>query len=404
MIAVAVLCIVLFLIAFRQVGKLRLQIWQVMLLGAIAVLVTGQISPASALHAINFEVMLFLFGMFAVGQAMEDSGYLSHIAYKMFRHAKSQGMLLLMIIFGMGIASAFLMNDTIAIVGTPVVLLLAKKHGIHAKVLLLALAFAVTIGSVMSPIGNPQNFLIASEGDIRNPFLTFAFHLALPTMLNLLATFLLLRHLYKEHFHDKGLSHSQEPIRNHNLATVSKISLAILILLICAKMLLAGLGMDLNLTYIAIAAAAPVLIYRVFAKNFHIMRRIDWFTLVFFAAMFVLMQAVWESGFVQHTMEGYDVQAPLTIFTASILLSQLISNVPLVALYIPLLAKGSVQQMMALAAGSTIAGNMMILGAASNVIIIQNAEKKGETITFLEFARIGVPLTIINSIIYYLFL
>jgi Na+/H+ antiporter NhaD/arsenite permease-like protein len=59
---------------------------------------------------------------------------------------------------------------------------------------------------------------------------------------------------------------------------------------------------------------------------------------------------------------------------------------------------------MALAAGSTIAGNLFILGAASNVIIIQNAEKENETLTFLEFARVGIPLSILNIIVYMIFL
>lgn len=90
----------------------------------------------------------------------------------------------------------------------------------------------------------------------------------------------------------------------------------------------------------------------------------------------------------------------------SIVLSQFISNVPLVALYLPILTKLGVtsQGLMALAAGSTIAGNFSILGAASNVIIIQNAEKKfGETLTFLEFVRIGIPLTVVNTMVYWLF-
>ena len=91
----------------------------------------------------------------------------------------------------------------------------------------------------------------------------------------------------------------------------------------------------------------------------------------------------------------------------SIILSQFISNVPLVALYMPMLghAGGATNEMMALAAGSTIAGNLSILGAASNVIIIHNAEKKaGQTITFFEFLRIGIPMTIINALVYTAFL
>ena len=88
------------------------------------------------------------------------------------------------------------------------------------------------------------------------------------------------------------------------------------------------------------------------------------------------------------------------------MLSQLISNVPMVALYLPMLqhAGAATKEMMALAAGSTLAGNLFILGAASNVIIIQNAEKRSkETITFMEFARIGIPMVIVNILIYWIF-
>src|SRR4030042_6908203 len=166
MISVVILLIVFSLIAVRRIGKVRLQIWQVMLLGALGVLVTGQISPPDALKAINFDVILFLFGMFTIGQALEESGYLSHLSNKFFGRAKSLDGLILIILFGMGILAAFLMNDTLAIIGTPVVLLLAKKNELNPKILLLTLAFAIPIGSVMSPIGTPQNLLIALNSDI----------------------------------------------------------------------------------------------------------------------------------------------------------------------------------------------------------------------------------------------
>jgi len=160
MISIIVLLIVFLLIAVRQVGNVRLQIWQIMLGGAIAVLLSLQISPSDALKSINIDVMLFLFGVFTIGQAMEESGYLSSLSYKLFNHAKNLDTLVLFILFGTGILSAILMNDTLAIIGTGVVLSLAKTSNTKPKILLLALAFAVTIGSVMSPIGNPQNLLI----------------------------------------------------------------------------------------------------------------------------------------------------------------------------------------------------------------------------------------------------
>ena len=299
-------------------------------------------------------------------------------------------------------------DDTLAIIGTPIVLLLAKKHNINPKILLITLAFAITIGSVMSPLGNPQNLLIATQAKIENSFATFLKFLFFPTLINLFIAFLILRFFHKKHFNNNSLNHSQEPIKDHKLAVLSKISLIILLALIFTKIIISFFNPLLNfkLVYITITAALPIII---FAKNkISIIKKVDWHTLIFFAAMFVLMESVWNTGFFQSIISSLKINIisiPM-IFLISVLLSQLISNVPLVALYLPLLSHlgASTKEMIALAAGSTIAGNLLIMGAASNVIIIQNAEKRsGETITFLEFAKVGVPLAIINILIYWLF-
>jgi len=407
-IPIIILAVVFVLIAFRQIGNIKLQIWQIMLFGAIAVLITGQISPANALKSINIDVMLFLFSMFIIGVALEESGYLSHLSYKIFRRAKNINQLLLIILFGMGFASALLMNDTLAIIGTPIVSLLAQKHDLNPKALLITLAFAITIGSVVSPIGNPQNFIIATQGNIGNPFLTFLRYLLILTIINLFAAFLLIKLFYKEQFNNNSLNHSQEPIKDHKLAILSKISLVLLVILIFVKILISllNISIDLKLVYITLIAAIPILVFS--RKRIFIIKKVDWHTLIFFASMFVLMESVWDTGFFQSIITALNINIlsiPI-ILAVGVLLSQLISNVPLVALYLPMLSHvgATTKEIMALAVGSTIAGNFLILGAASNVIIIQNAEKRsGETITFLEFAKIGVPMTIINTLIYWLF-
>ena len=408
MVSIIVLLVVFVLIAVRQIGRFRLQIWQAMLLGAVAVLVTGQISPAEALTAINLDVILFLFGMFVVGQALEESGYLSHLSSRLFGRAKTVDSLLLRIMFGAGLLSAFLMNDTLAIIGTPVMLEIARKTGIRPKLLLLSLAFSVTIGSVMSPIGNPQNLLVAINGNIPSPFITFLRYLAVPTLVNLFLTYLILKFFYRGHLKNEPLTYSADPITDQALAGLSKVSLIIIVVLVLAKIIvsLVGLNIDFRLTYIALVAALPIILLS--PHRLGIVRRIDWTTLIFFAAMFVLMQSVWDSGYFQNVMANLqlNLQSIGIIMAVSIVLSQLISNVPLVALYLPVLSHlgAATKEMMALAAGSTIAGNFSILGAASNVIIIQNAEKKaGETLTFWEFVRIGIPLTAVNALVYWLF-
>jgi len=408
-ISVVILLVVFSLIAVRQVGKIKLEIWQVMTFGALACLLTGQISPTNALMSINLDIILFLFGMFVVGVGLEESGYLSHMSYKIFKRAKTPDELIILILFVIGIASAFLMNDTLAIIGTPVVLHLSRKHNTSPKLLLLTLAFAVTIGSVMSPIGNPQNLLIALEGNIKNPFILFFKFLLVPTMLNLVIAFFVLRFFYKDNFHNGSLNHSEEPIKNKDLARLSKVSLYLIIIMVILKISIvtAGINIDFRLTYISLVASLPILILA--KQKYEILKNVDWKTLIFFVSMFILMQSVWDSGFIQGIIGNMNINITnlLMIFIVSIVLSQFISNVPLVALYLPMLleAGASSKEMVALAAGSTIAGNLFILGAASTVIIIQNAEKKSnETITFLEFAKVGIPLTILNTIVYYVYL
>jgi Na+/H+ antiporter NhaD/arsenite permease-like protein len=409
MISIVILLIVFVLIAVRQVGNIRLQIWQIMLGGAIAALFSFQISLLDALKSINIDVMLFLFGVFTIGQSMEESGYLSNLSYRLFNRARNLDTLVLFILFGIGIFSAILMNDTLAIIGTGVVLSLAKTSNTKPKILLLALAFAVTIGSVMSPIGNPQNLLIALNGDIANPFVTFIKYLAAPTLVNLFIAYLMLRLFYRKHFSGGSFTHTSEPVKDPKLFAVARISLILLVLLILAKIVivLSGLDVDFKLTYIALAAALPVFCY--LPKKPGIIKRIDWTTLVFFASMFIVMQSVWNSQIIQSFIEDahIDITSTGIVFAGSVILSQILSNVPLVALYLPMLSHLGVttHSLMALAAGSTIAGNLTILGAASNVIIIQNAEKKGGvTITFWEFIRIGIPLTFINVLVYWIYL
>lgn len=402
------LAVVYGLIALRHVGGLRIQIWQIMSAGAIAVVLAGELSLTDALRSINMDVMLFLFGMFVVGDALEESGYLAHLSYKYFKRASTLDALVFMVLFGTAALSALLMNDTLAIVGVPVVLLLARKHAMSAKPLLFALAFGVTIGSVLSPIGNPQNLLIAIQGNIPNPFLQFLRWLLLPTVLNLFIAYYFVKRFYRTEFHEAALSHSQEPIRDHDLSVLSRISLQIILVLIAVKIISAFLGAHdfLRLPHIALAACLPILIGS--RARHRIMRRIDWRTLVFFAAMFVLMESVWNSGFFQHVLENAQIDLSNTgmLIAVSIVLSQFISNVPLVALLLPALMKSGTgtEGLLALAAGSTIAGNLSVLGAASNVIIIHNAERRGkETIRFLEFIQIGFPLTLINAVVYWLF-
>ncbi|WP_342769679.1 ArsB/NhaD family transporter [Methanospirillum lacunae] len=398
--------LVFLLITVRQIGRFTFRIWQVMTVGAVLVLLTGEISLPKAISAINPDVMVFLFGMFVVGEAVSTSGLLAGVSDYICKVARTRDQLLLIFITVMAVSSAFLINDTVAIIGTPLALSLAYRYRIPPAAVLLVLCFSLTTGSVPSPIGNPQNFLVASYWNPPDPFLSFATGLFVPTLISLGLIVLLMRTRWMKYdngsFHPPDLPASPD----RNLVRVTILSLLILATLILIRIGCSILGKPsvFPLGVIALSAALPVLLLA--KQRVVIIRQIDWRTLVFFVAMFVLMQSVYDSGWFQTSIPFTNLTTIPLILMVSIILSQLISNVPFIALFQPVIAVSGMSSgyMLALAAGSTIAGNLTILGAASNVIVIQQAEKAGVSIRFSDFIRIGLPLTLLQAIIYTLWL
>jgi Na+/H+ antiporter NhaD/arsenite permease-like protein len=388
----AVLAAVFLLIALRRAGGLRLRIWQVVAGGALVVLAGGFIAPAAALRAIDLEVLGLLFGMFALARALEASGLLARAAYRLFGRARHADGLLALVLAGSAAGSALLTNDTLAVVGTPVVLQVARLYGLPPIPLLLALAFGITIGSVPSPIGNPQNVLVASQ--LANPFVSFASALALPTLLSLAAAWVLLRPIAGGRHLPLVPLPMPLPALDAALARRARAGLVLGGLAIAAKVGAAFWlpGVTVPLAAIALAAATPVLAGRGGAA---IVARIDWGTLAFFAALFVLVAAVWETPLLGRWVGALRVTAaaPAVLYPVAIGASQLVSNVPLVALYLPLIEGMGEAVHLHLAAAATLAGNLLILGAASNVIVVQRAEREGVHIGFWTFARAGIPVT-----------
>ena len=399
-VAVGILAIVFLLIVVRQIGRIRLPIWAVMTAGAVLALLTGSITPASAAAAVNVQVIVFLFGMFVLGAAMEQSGLLHTASVAMFAKASTRRQVMFWFIFLMAGASAILMNDTVAIIGTPVALYCARRFKIPATRMLVALAASVTFGSVITPIGNPQVLLIAMSGGVPDAFGSFFLYLFVPALICLYILYrIMIFRLPGEHTQMPASPDSREP-EDPALERLTKIALALVFAAILARILLSFAGHELPLVVIAIAAALPLLLFSPHRTT--LLRSVDWSTLVFFVSMFILMAAVWESGVIQGLLpESFTTSMPV-LFSVSILVPQLVSNVPYVALVLPVLeaAAAPVQMYLALAAGSTISGTLTILGAASSIIIIQHAEKHGETMTFWQYLRIGVPLTLAAAVVF----
>ncbi len=118
-------------IAFRNVRGRGLPIWSIMLIGAVAMVFSGNISVPEAYKAINLDVIVFLFSMFTFVTALDVSGVLEDVAAKLFLRAKKPEDIIHLTFFGFGLAAAVLMNDTLALMGTPIMLSLARRCVYH---------------------------------------------------------------------------------------------------------------------------------------------------------------------------------------------------------------------------------------------------------------------------------
>lgn len=399
--------------------KFKIPIWTSMLIGAALMIGFQVISPESAFKSVQLDVIMFLFGMFSIVSALDRSGVLRFVAVKMLSRAKTPNKILLIFVVGMGSLSAFLVNDTIALMGVPLVAYISRQIGLRPAVLLIALAFGVTVGSVMTPIGNPQNLLIALQSGIDLPFTNFVKFLAIPTIINLFLTYYILGVYFKKEMVQVNLQNAtleNGTITNMRLA---RISVGVLIATIAGFFVSEVLKFfkvaDISLSLVALMGAA--VLYIVSRDRKEIMQNVDYSVLVFFAAMFIVTAAVWSSGAIPMIMKYIPVPNPSNVVQSyaiisvtSVLLGQVLSNVPFVSLYHYVMIQNGftgtdVSSWMMLAATSTIAGNLTILAAASNIIIIQASESRNiKSFTFLEFLKVGAIVTAVNLAIYYLFI
>ncbi len=396
-IAVWILAVVFCLIVVRRIGQVRLPICGIMTAGAFAAPVLGTITIPDAFFSINFDVLLFLLGMFVLGAALEKSGLLHMVSLKGFSRAQTKKAVLFWFILLMAVFSAFLMNDTVAIIGTTVALFCAARYKMPVKTMLFALCFAVTFGSCMTPIGNPQNLLVALSGGVPNAFLQFTLYLVIPSVICLYVLYQILLLTIPDR-DSPMVQEFEEVIFDTGLARLSKISLGLVLLMIALRIVLSFFGIELPFVFIAAVAALPLILFS--RRRVELLRGVDWSTLLFFASMFVLMAAVWNSGFIQTILPSSDLTSIPVLFISTVVVSQFISNVPFVALILPVLSGSGIPLYMALVAGCTAAGSLTIIGAASTVIILQHAEKSGETFSFMQFFKIGLPMTLIAAVVY----
>ena len=377
-------------------------------LGGMAMVTFQVIGVKEALLSIDWDVMGFLFGTFIIAQGLSSSGLSWQMAYRASRIKIHPRLFLLLFIYIIGLFSALLMNDTIAIVGTPIVIFLFQSQDKLKKLFIIALAISITIGSIISATGNPQNLIIATHASPAINYMVFIKHLLVPSISSLALLFIILALTHWNLLKEPFIRIKKKPIQDKHLAKRSILSVVIFLLLIIAHIIVSYQYPSRHIPYsvIALTASLPLLIYD---KSGHLIKHIDWHTLLFFIGLFIMSKSIWDMALFQHLLSTHQAMLtqPLIMSISVIALSQLISNVAIAAIFLPLLqsVKASPHLYLLLAASSTLAGNIFIISAASNVIILQAARNLGsKEFPTLKFFLIGLPTSLISLCIFLFFI
>ncbi len=425
-IALAILLGLYATVVLRQVLTRGPPLSVLFLVAGGAMIAFGVLSPETALRSLNFSVLVFLFSMFVFALALDKAGVLTHLASWLLYVGRRAENLPFYLFVGFGLLSTILVNDAIVLLAVPLLMGLARRLKASPVPLLLTVAYAVTVGSAMTPLGNPQNALISLSSGISAPITTFVEYLAIPTFLNLIIGGWLVSRWFGPTLRTSADS-TPPPSPSEVipffprtppegwLAWVRHRPSVLIFPGTIAFLLINDIGSEffgmVALPIWAIVLAGTLLLLLLHPVSRTLIEGIDWNTLLLFVGLFVVMGGVAAAGI----FGAMDQVLPLpsasggatspqvigVLMLSSLGGSQVLSNVPWTALSIPFLHNlgyGGAQAKvwLALGAGATLAGNLTLLGAASNLIVVNQAERAGLKIGFGQFARYGIPLTLIT--------
>ncbi|MCX7776194.1 MAG: anion transporter [Spirochaetaceae bacterium] len=395
-----VLMLAFFGIASGRLPRLAMNRASIALTAAIVLVALGGIAPERALQAVDVETLALLLAMMIIVANLRVSGFFSFAGARILSVASSPRSLLALVVAASGLLSALFLNDTICIMLTPLLAEILKRAKRDARPYLIALATAANAGSCATPIGNPQNMLIASQSGI--PFSTFLLSLGPPSILAMLASYGVTLLAFPDEFRDHSIRTqvvgAAAPDAEAAYSAVDRLlmlkSLAASALLLV--LLLAGVRTSLA----ALIAAAVLMLTRRINPE-HIFAEVDFTLLVFFSGLFVLTAEVASTELFARLMQMAMplLHRPGALFAGiTTLASNLVSNVPAVMLLSPA-AKAMPEPAPAwlmLAMASTFAGNLTLLGSVANLIVAEQAGKAGLRMGFLDYLKVGLPVTLIS--------
>lgn len=390
-IGVAIFAVTYVLISARRLGWLRLDRPAGALVGAIACVAAGVLTPDDALAAIDGRTLILLFGMMGMGAFLGVDGFFDRAAVALAGWAKTPQRLLAVIVWSCGGLAALVTNDAVCVLAAPLVVELVKRHRLPALPFLLAVATASNTGSVATLVGNPQNMLCASLGG-----LAYRDHLVLMAPVAILG--LALNHGLLVLFFRKELGGRLEAARGEPVVTPP---VAVTLGVLAATVVLYTLGADLAWT--AAGGCAVLLVVRR-PEPGELWKRVDWSILLFFAGLFVVVEALVQTGAPDWVFRHLPLErgrGPLAWAELSgvfLIGSNVVSNVPFI-----LVVRGQMASLPdprvgweLLAMASTFAGNLTLLGSVANIIVAEKGREVGG-LGFWPYLRVGLPLTLLTT-------
>jgi Na+/H+ antiporter NhaD/arsenite permease-like protein len=359
-------------------------------IGAAFMFVFGVMTPQQALESIDFATLILLFSMMLIVASLHLSGFFDGVGHLVIEHLGPR-QLLPGVVFTSGILSAFLVNDVVCLVMAPLVLGVCKRMGVRPLPYLLALATASNIGSVATITGNPQNILIGSVSGIG--YRDFLAHLGPVAFIGLFVDWALLYWIFLRH------EQQAQPVPGSRPQTVVEPQIHPAWAVTVTLGVLVGFLVGYPPPLVAATGGALLLVQRHRSPK-AIYGDIDWSLLMLFLGLFLVLGGAEQAGVTQELVgaaERMNLHNPIIFAGVVTLLSNIVSNVPAV-----MLLKGVIPQFhdahsawLLLAMCSTLAGNLTITGSVANIIVVEKARAEAH-ISFLEYMKIGVPVTLIT--------
>jgi Na+/H+ antiporter NhaD/arsenite permease-like protein len=378
-------------LALGRIPGLSIDRAGIALVGAGLMVASGALSMEDAYRAVDLDTITLLLGMMIVVASLRLSGFFVLANSWIMTHARRPMVLLVAIVATSGVFSAFLVNDAICLVLTPLVLELTLALGLRPVPYLLAVAMASNIGSTATITGNPQNIMIGSFSHI--PYAEFAVALAPVALVGLVVTAALIALFHRDAFFG-GARLEAPPLKvTFNRFLVVRAALATLLLI-------AAFFAGVAPAKAAIIAGGLLLLTRR-VKSRRIYAQIDWSLLLMFAGLFIIVAGAQHALLTPERIAGVGsahLDRMPVLAAATAVLSNIVSNVPAVLMLKPFVEPlgEPAKAWLVVAMASTLAGNFTVLGSIANLIVVQRAGASGVAISFWDYFRIGAPLTLIT--------